>query len=134
MVFRSVKFLLKYHPKSVYSIDESGGLCFFSSREQLCILSDTDNTTHEPKVKFTPDGFLFVMRGESQLRVFDAHAMTLEKYFTGAEAQGEISKKTKIRKIFFENFPKIFRNLNSQKRSPRPRSIVLRKKWRRIRL
>ena len=43
-------------------------------------------------MKFTPDGFLFVMRGESQLRVFDAHAMTLEKYFTGAEAQGPISK------------------------------------------
>ena len=40
-----------------------------------------------PFKKLTSDGFLFVLRGECELRVFDAHAMQLERQLNGAEAQ-----------------------------------------------
>ena len=56
----------------------------------MCILSDTDCTdpagSVKPQVRVTLDGFLFVLRGECRLRVFDAHAMTLERQFEGAHA------------------------------------------------
>ena len=72
---------------TVYSIDKDGGFCLLSPREQICLLSDAGNRDCITDVRWTLDGFLFILRNDHNLSVFDSYAMTPERSIAGARAQ-----------------------------------------------
>ena len=72
---------------TVYSIDQDGGFCLLSSREQICLLSDSGNRDEVTEVRWTLDGFLLILRNDQNLSIFDSYAMTLERSIDGARGQ-----------------------------------------------